>query len=104
MKDIVMKVKSQSIVESRRKQFKRMFVDKYSLKLLGLQVWDNKDGRILGEVSFAFGNRLTALRIQAICEEVAEWLGGELFGTVNLDFAGTIPSLEMMVELYDEVK
>ena len=76
MKDIVMKVKSQSIVESRRKQFKRMFVDKYSLKLLGLQVWDNKDGRILGEVSFAFGNRLTALRIQAICEEVAEWLGG----------------------------
>ena len=76
MKDIVMKVKSQSIVESRRKQFKRMFVDKYSLKLLGLQVWDNKDGRILGEVSFVFGNRLTALRIQAICEEVAEWLGG----------------------------
>ena len=104
MKDIVMEVKSQSIVESRRKQFKRMFGDKYSLKLLDLQVWDNKDGCILGEVSFTFGNRLTALRISAICEDVAEWLGSKLFGTVNLDFAGTIPSLEMMVELHDEVK
>ena len=59
IRDIVMKVNSQqSIVERKRKQFKGMFGDKYSLILLDLQVWGNKEGRTLGEVSFIFGDKL----------------------------------------------
>ena len=41
---------------------------------------------------------MTALDIQVVCEKIAKWLGGELYGTVNLDFSGSSPSLEMMVE------
>ena len=89
--------------EKKRNQFKRMFGDKHSLKLLDLQIWNNKDGRLLGDVSFTIGNRLMVQKIQFICKAVAKWLGGELFGTVNLDFSGTVPSLEMMVELHDKV-
>ena len=71
---------------------------KYSLKLMGMQAWDNKDGRELAEVSFMFGELMTALDIQVVCEKIAKWLGGELYGTVNLDFSGSSPSLEMMIE------
>ena len=71
---------------------------KYSLKLMGMQAWDNKDGRELAEVSFMFGELMTALDIQVVCEKIAKWLGGELCGTVNLDFSGSSPSLEMMIE------
>ena len=72
---------------------------KYSLKLLEMHAWDNKDGRKLAEVSFMFGELMTVLDIQVVCEKIAKWLGGELYGSVNLDFSGTNPSLEMMVEL-----
>ena len=41
---------------------------------------------------------MTALDIQVVCVKIAKWLGGELYGTVNLDFSGDEPSLEMMVE------
>ncbi len=87
------------IVEKKHKLFKRTFGDKYSLRLLDLQAWNNKDGRALSAVSFTFGATMTALEIQSCCEKIAKWMGGELFGTVNLDFAGNVPSLEMMVEL-----
>ena len=72
---------------------------KYSLKLLEMHAWDNKDGRKLAEVSFLFDELMTALDIQVVSEKIAKWLGGELYGSVNLDFSGTNPSLEMMVEL-----
>lgn len=88
-----------TVVEKKRKLFKRAFGDKYLLRLLDLQAWNNKDGRTLSEVSFIFGAKMTALETQSCCEKIARWMGGELFGTVNLDFAGNAPSLEMMVEL-----
>ena len=86
------------IIEKKKKLFNRVFGMKYSLKLLGMQARDNKDGRELAEVSFIFGELMTALDIQVVCEKIAKWLGGELYGTVNLDFSGSSPSLEMMVE------
>lgn len=86
------------VIEKKRKLFNRVFGMKYSLKLLGMQAWDNKDGRELAEVSFMFGELMTALDIQVVCEKIAKWLGGELYGTVNLDFSGSSPSLEMMIE------
>lgn len=89
--------------ETKRKQFKRMFGDKHSLVLLGLKCWNEKDGRTLGEVSFCFGEQLTALEIRNICVTIAEWMGGDLYGTVNIDFSGSSPSLEMMVELHDKM-
>ncbi len=90
-------------LEKKFKLFKRAFSDKYSLRLLDLQAWDNKDGRTLSNVSFTFGASMAAREIQSCCEKVAKWMGGELFGTVNLDFSGTVPSLEMMVEMHDKV-
>lgn len=93
-----------SIEDKKSKQFKRMFGDKYSLVLFDLNCWSEKDGRVLGEVSFCFSEQLTAIEIQSICEEIAEWMGGELYGTVNIDFSGSVPSLEMMVVLHDTVK
>ena len=86
------------LIEKKKKLFNRVFGMKYSLKLMGMQAWDNKDGRELAEVSFAYGELMTALDIQVVCVKIAKWLGGELYGTVNLDFSGDEPSLEMMVE------
>ena len=85
--------------EKKNRLFNRVFGMKYSLKLLEMHAWDNKDGRKFAEVSFLFGELMTALDIQVVCEKIAKWLGGELYGSVNLDFSGTNPSLEMMVEL-----
>lgn len=38
-------VNSSGFEELKRKQFKRMFGDKYSLILLNLNYWNEKDGR-----------------------------------------------------------
>lgn len=86
-------------IEKKKKHFNRDFGMKYSLKLVEMQAWANKDGRELAEVSFEFGELMTASDIQVVCEKIAKWLGGELYGTVNLDFSGDESSLEMMVEL-----
>lgn len=93
----------QEMAEKKRKLFKRVFGDKYWLRLLELKIWDNKDGRTLAEVSFVFGELMTALEIQTVCEKIARWIGGDLLGTVNLDFSGTEPSLEMMLEVHNEI-
>lgn len=86
------------LIEKKKKLFNRVFGMKYSLSLIEMKAWDNKDGRELAEVSFAYGELMTALDIQVVCVKIAKWLGGELYGTVNLDFSGDEPSLEMMVE------
>ena len=86
------------LIRKKRNLFNRVFGKKYSLKLIGMQTWSNKVGRELAEVSFTFGEQMTALDIQVVCEKIAKWLGGELYGTVNLDFSGADPLLEMMVE------
>lgn len=86
------------LVERKKTLFNRVFGAEYSLTLIDIKVWDNKDGRELAEVSFGFGELMTALDIQAVCKKIAKWLGGELYGTINLDFSCNKPSLEMMVE------
>ena len=92
-------MEADELVEKKQKLFKRVFGAKYSLSLLGMQVSQKDDTRILLSVAFLFGELMTALDIQVVCEKIAKWLGGELYGSVNLDFSGTNPSLEMMVEL-----
>ena len=86
------------LIDKKKSLFNRVFGMKYSLKLLEMQTWDNKDGRELAEVSLMLGEMMTALDIHVVCEKIARWLGGELYGTVNLDFSGNSPSLEMMIE------
>lgn len=86
------------LIDKKKKLFNRVFGKKYALKLMGMQAWDNKDGRELAQVSLGFDVQMTALDIQVVCGKIAKWLGGELYGTVNLDFHGNAPSLEMMVE------
>lgn len=88
-------------LEKKIKVFKRVFGNKYSLELLDLHAWKNKDRRIISNVSFTFGESMSAFEIRICCEKIARWIGGELFGTVNLDFSGNVPSLEMVVEITD---
>lgn len=45
------------LIDKKRKLFNRVFGMKYSLKLMGMQAWDNRDGRELAEVSFVFGEQ-----------------------------------------------
>ena len=85
--------------ESKRRVFKRTFGDKYGVNLVGLQLWVNKDGRELGQINCTIGETMTALEIGEMCRKMAKWLGGELYGTVNIDYTDEeSPSIEMMVE------
>lgn len=92
-------IDEEELVAKKQKLFKRVFGAKYSLSLLGMQVAQKNDVRTLLSISFLFGELMTALDIQVVCEKIAKWFGGELYGSVNLDFSGTNPSLEMMVEV-----
>ena len=85
--------------ESKRRVFKRTFGDKYGVNLVGLQLWVNNDGRELGQINCTIGETMTALEIGEMCRKMAKWLGGELYGTVNIDYTDEeSPSIEMMVE------
>ena len=45
------------------------------------------------------GNRITVSGLRRICDEISKFIGGTLYGTVNLDYSGDAVSVEMMVEL-----
>ena len=92
-------IDANELVEKKQKLFKRVFGAKYLLSLLEMRVAQQEEAHILLSVAFLFGELMTALDIQVVCEKISKWLGGELYGTVNIDFSGTNPSLEMMVEL-----
>ena len=87
-------------VASARRSFAQKFGRRYGLKLLDLQKWHDKNQGNLGQVSFAFGERMSMEKFHIVCQKVAEWMGGELYGTVNIDFFGSVPSADIMVE-YD---
>lgn len=84
--------------EVKRRNFNRKFAKRYGVKLLYLQMHRNPQGQCFADVDFLFGSRMTAEAIGLMCENIAEWIGGELRGTVNIDFAGR-PSLSIVVEL-----
>jgi len=86
-----------SLEDRKRRNFNRKFGKRYGVKLLYLQTHSNPDGQCFADVDFLFGSRMTAEAIGLMCENIAEWIGGELRGTVNIDFAGR-PSLSIVVE------
>ena len=69
-------IDADELVEKKQKLFKRVFGAKYSLSLLEMQVSQKDDTRILLSVAFLFGELMTALDIQVVCEKIAKWLGG----------------------------
>ena len=92
-------IDADELVEKKQKLFKLVFGAKYLLSLLEMRVAQKEEAHVLLSVAFLFGELMTALDIQVVCEKIAKWFGGELYGSVNLDFSGTNPSLEMMVEV-----
>ena len=86
---------------SARRSFAQKFGRRYGLKLLDLQKWHDKNQGNLGQASFLFGGRMSMEEFHIVCQKVAEWMGGELYGTVNIDFCGSVPSADIMVE-YDK--
>lgn len=87
-------------VASARRSFAQKFGRRYGLKLLDFQKWHDKNQGTLGQASFLFGGHMSMEEFRIVCQKVAEWMGGELYGTVNIDFFGTVPSADIMVE-YD---
>lgn len=87
-----------SLSELKRRNFNRKFGKCYGVKLLYLQAHRNPQGQCFADVDFLFGSRMTAEAIGLMCENIAEWIGGELCGTVNIDYSGR-PSLSIVVEI-----
>ena len=86
---------------SKRRNFNRVFGTQYGIKLLMLQAHSNPDGQKFVDLDFLFGPRMTVEAVGMMCDKIAEWVGGEVRGTVNIDFAGK-PSLSIVVELPSE--
>ena len=82
----------------KRRNFNRRFGKPYGVKLLGLQCHVTPQGQSFADVDFAFPVHLTAEEIGMMCENIAAWIGGNLHGTVNIDYSGK-PSLSIVVEL-----
>ena len=86
------------LIDKKRELFGKEFSEKHSLRLLEMESWPSDQGRDLALVSFDFPATMRAHEIQELCEEIAEWLGGSLYGTVDFDFTVGGCSLDMMVE------
>ena len=86
-----------SFEKVKRQNFNRKFGKCYGIKLLELQT-HNLQGQCFADIDFLFRPRMTAEEIGMMCENIAAWIGGELHGTVNIDYSGK-PSLSIVVEL-----
>ena len=89
------------IVATKRQNFNRKFGKRYGIKLMELQGHCNPQGEGFIDIDFLFGPRMTAEAIGMMCENIALWVGGELRGTVNIDFSGR-PTLAIVVEFPHE--
>ncbi len=94
----VRRYKGKFDVASAQRSFARKFGKAYGLKLLELQKWHDKNMGNLGLATFLFGERMSMEAFHIVCQKVAEWMGGDLYGTVNIDFFGSVPSADIMVE------
>ena len=92
------KFDTSQVEEAKRRNFNRRFGKPYGVKLLGLQRHVTPQGQRFADVDFVFPVHLTADEIGMMCEKIAKWFGGELYGTVNIDYSGK-PSLSIVVEL-----
>ena len=86
-----------SVVAIKRRNFNRKFGQRYGIKLMELQGHCNPHGEGFIDIDFMFGPRMAAEAIGMMCENIAAWVGGELRGTVNIDFSGR-PTLAIVVE------
>jgi len=84
--------------DRKRISFNRKFGKRYAVKLLNLQSHVNPDGKCFFDVDFMFCSRMTAEEIGFMCENIALWLGGDLRGTLNIDFSGRY-SHSLVVEM-----
>lgn len=83
---------------TKRRNFNRRFGKRYGVKLLSLQCHANPQGERFADVDFIFPPRMTSEEIGIMCGNVATWIGGELHGTVNIDFSG-VQSLSIIVRI-----
>lgn len=81
------------------RQIRRELEEKFSLKILDLQFIILSDGeKAHYEIVFFISPNITIDQLKDLCEEIAEYLGGELYGDVNIDYSGNTPSVEMLSE------
>lgn len=79
----------------------------YAVKLLEFEDWVNRsDGRRFCEIAFLLGGgiaeNLTISKLYELSEAIAAKLGGQVYGSVNIDYSGTNPSAEILVGFGDE--
>jgi len=79
-------------------EWERLLNKKYSLRDSYFQFYTNDNSDVLGDFSACLVKKLTLDELKAMCDEIAALVGGELYGTVNIDFFGSRYSFEMMIE------
>ena len=81
------------------RRVRRELEEKFSLKIMDIQflIHDDRE-RAHYEVNFFISEKMTINELRGSCEEIAEYLGGELYGDVNIDYSGNTPSVEMLSE------
>jgi len=79
-------------------EWERILDKKYSLRDSYFQFYTNDNSDVLGDFSACLVKKLTLDELKTMCDEIAALVGGELYGTVNIDFFGSRYSFEMMIE------
>lgn len=79
----------------------------YGIKLLEFEDWVNRtDGRRFCEIAILLdggvAEDLTIIKLHELAEAIAERLGGQVYGSVNIDYSGTNPSVEILVGFDEE--
>jgi len=95
------KSKSVELIDSlmeKASEWERTLNRKYSLRDSHFQFYTNDSADVLGAFSACLVKKLALDELKAVCEGIAALVGGELCGTVNIDFFGSRYSFEMMVE------
>lgn len=91
-----------SALTGRIAEYQELLNRKYSLTDSHLQFLTNSNSDVLGEFSAILRNKLTLDALKTMCEEIAAFVGGSLYGTVNVDFSGSCYSFEMMIEFQEK--
>jgi len=75
--------------------------ERFSLShVLAQSVSRSRMNNRLLQIDFAgVGHRMTIAGLRRLCDDIAEMVGGTLYGTVNIDYSGDVVSIEMIVEL-----
>ena len=91
-----------STVEHLR-EVKRKLSARFSLKNLDVDFDIHGDGvKAHYQIYFMIRDSITLEGLRDLCDEISEYLGGDLYGEVHIDYSGTTTSVDMLCELPEQ--